>query len=221
MGAASRGPQAGDIERLSDLHAREAGRAKDPHEAIAHLVRAALVRAGDDADAAAAQLTRALDLMPSDPVLRELVIRLGDAVPATLRAEAIQSSAERAPTALKRPATLAAAAAFEDASQPARALALFEAVLAEHRGDPIAEMGLERVARAAGKAAQLDEEKRRQLADAQDARARRKALEALLEMVPRRPRGAAWLCPQPARARTDTPCCPARDRTAGDGDQRP
>ncbi|MFT3921112.1 MAG: hypothetical protein QM778_01125 [Myxococcales bacterium] len=171
----------GDVERLSNLHAREAGRAKDPHEAIAHLVRAALVRAGDDADAAAAQLTRALDLMPSDPVLRELVIRLGDAVPATLRAEALQSSAERAPLALKRPATLAAAAAFEDASQPARALALFEAVLQEQPNDPIAEMGVERVARAAGKAGQLAEQKRRGLAAAVEPRAQRKALEALLE----------------------------------------
>lgn len=169
----------GDIERLSDLHAREAGRATDPHEAIAHLVRAALVRAGADADAAAAQLTRALDLMPADPVLRELVIRLGDAVPATLRAEAIQSSAERAPNALKRPATLAAAAAFEDANQPARALRLFEAVLRDHPGDPIAELGLERVAKPAGLAAEVEAEKRKQLTESTDSETTRQLLENL------------------------------------------
>ncbi len=169
----------GDIDRLSDLHAREAGRATDPHEAIAHLVRAALVRAGADADAAAAQLTRALDLMPADPVLRELVIRLGDAVPATLRAEAIQSSAERAPNALRRPATLAAAAAFEDANQPLRALKLFEAVLLDHPGDPIAEMGLERVAKAAGEAAQVVAEARRRLSEGADAATEQKLLETL------------------------------------------
>src|SRR5581483_10157145 len=118
----------GDLDRLHDLHAREAARARDPHEAVAHLVRAALVRAGSDTDGAALQLSRALDLMPTDPVLRELVIRLGDAVPASLRAEAMQRMAEHAPPQLERPALLSAAGAFEDASQPARAALLYDAV---------------------------------------------------------------------------------------------
>lgn len=171
-----------DITRLSDLHAREAGRAKDAHEAVAHLVRAALVRAGTDADAAAAQLTRALDLMPSDPVVRELVIRLGDAVPATLRAEAIQSSAERATEPLRRAAMLSAASAFEDANQPARAAALYAAVQQEHPQDPIAAMGMERVGRAAGQATQQAEQRRRAAEEAQTPAQRIRALEALLEL---------------------------------------
>jgi len=79
-----------ELARLANLHSRESARAKDPFEVVSHLIRAALVRAPDDGDAAASQLTRALDIAPSDPVLRELVIRLGDAVPATLRAEAMQ-----------------------------------------------------------------------------------------------------------------------------------
>jgi tetratricopeptide (TPR) repeat protein len=174
--------RAGDLDRLHDLHAREAGRAKDPYENVAHLVRAALVRAGSDTDAAALQLARALDLMPTDPVLRELVIRLGDAVPATLRAEAMQRMAEHAPPELERPALLSAAGAFEDANQPVRAAALYEAVLAKEPHDPIADMGFERVAAGANKMAELLDSKRRALESAQTDAARLKALEDLVDL---------------------------------------
>jgi tetratricopeptide (TPR) repeat protein len=172
----------GDLERLHTLHAKEAGRARDPHEAVAHLVRAALVRAGSDTDAAALQLARGLDLMPTDPVLRELVIRLGDAVPATLRAEAMQRMAEHAPNQLERPALLSAAGAFEDASQPDRAAALYQEVLAREPHDPIATMGLERAALAAGKIAELLEQKRRALELATTPAAQLDALEDLMHL---------------------------------------
>lgn len=170
----------GDLTRLAELHSREAGRAKDPLDAVAHLVRAALIRANDDADGAAAQLARALDLTPSDPVLRELVLRLGDAVPATLRAEAMQRTAEHAPASLKRAASLAAAGAFEDAHQPERAADLYLAVLATHPEDPIAEMGYERVAPVAGKMEDLLQRRRAAVEAASTPVARVKALEALL-----------------------------------------
>ncbi|HEY6880211.1 MAG TPA: hypothetical protein VI299_19440, partial [Polyangiales bacterium] len=62
----------GDLPRLSDLHAQEAEQARTPAARAAHLVRAALIRASEDTDAAAAQLTRALELTPDDPVLSEL-----------------------------------------------------------------------------------------------------------------------------------------------------
>lgn len=170
-----------ELERLATLHSREAARAKDPFEAVSHLLRAALVRAPQDGDAAAAQLTRALDLAPSDPVLRELVIRLGDAVPASLRAEAMQRIAERAAAPFDRAAALAAAGAFEDAGQAERALALYESVLATHGEDPVAELGRERVARAAGKARELLEAKRRALHEASTDAGRVRALEDLLQ----------------------------------------
>ncbi len=170
----------GDLARLSELHGREAGRAQDPLEAVAHLVRAALIRASDDTDGAAAQLSRALDLVPTDPVLRELVLRLGDAVPATLRAEAIVRSSEHAPAALRRSGILSAAGAFEDANQPAKARELYEAVLRTFPLDPIAHMGFERVSEALE---ERDATRARltQLADGtEDGPARAKALDELL-----------------------------------------
>ena len=170
-----------ELTRLAHLHTRESARAKDPFEAVSHLLRAALVRAIDDGDAAAGQLTRALDLAPSDPVLRELVIRLGDSVPATLRAEAMQRTAERASPPFDRAAMLAAAGAFEDAGQADRALALYETVLRTHPEDPISEMGRERVARAAGRSRELLEAKRRAIHDASTDARRVRALEDLLQ----------------------------------------
>jgi tetratricopeptide (TPR) repeat protein len=170
-----------ELTRLANLHTRESVRAKDPFEVVAHLIRAALVRAHDDGDAAAAQLTRALDLAPADPVLRELVIRLGDAVPATLRAEAMQRIAERASPPFDRSAALAAAGAFEDAGQAERALVLYESVLRSHPEDPISEMGRERVARAAGRTRELLEAKRRAIHEASTDARRVRALEDLLQ----------------------------------------
>ena len=169
-----------ELARLAALHARESTRAKDPIEAVSHLLRAALVRAHDDDDAAAAQLARAHDLDPSDPVLRELVIRLGDAIPESLRAEAMQRIAERATAPFDRPAALAAAGSFEDASQPERALALYESVLRAHPEDRVAEMGRERVARAAGKTRELLDIKRRAVHEATTDDGRIRALEDLL-----------------------------------------
>ncbi len=172
----------GDLARLAELHGREAGRAKDPLDAVAHLVRAALIRANEDADGAAAQLARALDLTPTDPVLRELVLRLGDAVPATLRAEAMQRTAENAPASLRRAALLAAAGAFEDAHQPERAADLYTSVLSTHPDDPIAEMGYERVAPMAGKLEELLAHFRTTAESAGTPAARVKALEELIAL---------------------------------------
>jgi len=80
---------------------------------VAHLVRAALIRASEDTDAAAIQLTRALDLAPNDSVLAELVIRLGDAAPSRARAAALDRLAERAEEPFRSALVLAAAGALE------------------------------------------------------------------------------------------------------------
>ncbi len=172
----------GDLDVLSDLHGREAGRAADTLDTVGHLVRAALIKAGEDADGAAAQLARALDLVPSDPVLRELVLRLGDAVPATLRAEAMQRAADQAPEPLRRAALLSAAGAFEDARQPERAGELYRAVAESHAHDPIAEMGLERVAKACGQVDTLLARLRTEAESGASRAARVSALEELLSL---------------------------------------
>jgi tetratricopeptide (TPR) repeat protein len=170
----------GDLARLSELHGREAGRAQDPVEAVAHLVRAALIRASDDTDGAAAQLSRALDLFPTDPVLRELVLRLGDAVPATLRAEAIVRASEHAPSTLRRAGLLAAAGAFEDANQPSKARELYETVLRSEPADPIADMGFQRVNEALEDRSATHARLLKQTEQAQTPAAQHKALDELL-----------------------------------------
>jgi hypothetical protein len=170
----------GDLPRLSDLHTAEAEQARTPRARAAHLVRAALIRASDDTEAAAAQLTRALALTPDDPVLSELVVRLGDAAPADARVTALARSAQRTREPWKRLFMLAAASTFEDEGRGDDAAGHYRAVLENYPDDPIAEAGLERVQVELRHGAPLLEEKRRAVHEASTERARARALEELL-----------------------------------------
>src|SRR6185436_18847740 len=85
----------------------------------------------------------------------------------------------------------AAAGAFEDAGQAERALALYEDVLRGHPYDAVAELGRERVARAAGKTRELLEAKRKAVSEASTDAARVRALEELLQADSDAPREEA------------------------------
>jgi hypothetical protein len=170
----------GDLPRLSDLHAVEAEQARNPRARAAHLVRAALIRASEDTEAASAQLTRALELTPDDPVLSELVVRLGDAAPADARVTALERSAERVREPWRRVFSLAAASTYEDEGRGEEAALRYRAVLENYPDDPIAEAGLERVQVELRRGAPLLEEKRRAVHEAATERARARALEELL-----------------------------------------
>jgi tetratricopeptide (TPR) repeat protein len=135
----------GDLSRLSALHGSEATRARDVPRQVAHLVRAALIRASEDTETAAEQLTRAVALAPNDPVLAELVVRLGDAVPAPIRIAALDRLAERAEGPLRTTLLLGSAGVLEDEGRYEEAAERYRAVLAGHADEPIASAGLERV----------------------------------------------------------------------------
>ncbi|HEX5661019.1 MAG TPA: hypothetical protein VFX59_27695, partial [Polyangiales bacterium] len=170
----------GDLPRLSDLHTAEAEHARNPRTRAAHLVRAALIRASEDTEGAALQLTRALELTPDDPVLSELVVRLGDAAPAQARVTALLRSAQRVREPWRRLFTLAAASTYEDDARGDEAAEEYRAVLEIYPDDPIAEAGLERVNVELRRGAPLLEEKRRAVHEASTERARARALEELL-----------------------------------------
>ena len=174
----------GDLGRLGELHSQEAERASAPESRAAHLVRAALIRAGEDTQAAAQQLTRALELAPDDPVLTELVLRLGDAADADVRARALDRMAARAGAPFRRPLVIASAGTLEDAGRLGDAAERYRTVLAELPNDPIAEAGLERVTVEAERGEALLESKRRAVQDASTERTRARALEELLLLEP-------------------------------------
>ncbi|MDB4972814.1 MAG: hypothetical protein JWN48_1155 [Myxococcaceae bacterium] len=169
----------GDLARLAELHASQAERATTPEEQASHLVRAALIRASDDTAAAAQQLTRALALMPDDPVLAELVLRLGDAAEPSVRAAALDRMATHAVEPFRRQLVIAAAGTLEDAGRLEDAADRYRSVLSVLPHDPIAEAGLERVTVETDRALLL-EARRRAVLDASTERARARALEELL-----------------------------------------
>ena len=179
----------GDLGRLGELHASAAEQASGPHVRASHLVRAALIRASEDTAAAAEQLTQALLLMPDDPVLIELVLRLGDAADASVRAAALDRMAARAEAPYRRQLVIGAAGTLEDAGQLAEAAERYRVVLSETPNDPVADAGLERVTVEAEHGLALLELKRRAVLDASTERARARALEELLLLETDLPRG--------------------------------
>lgn len=181
----------GDLATLGQLHAREGERAQDARARVGHLVRAALVRASEDSKTAALELTEALTLTPDDPVLAELVIRLGDASPAAVRVEALDRMALRAREPFRRALLLAAAGTLEDERRVAEAAERYRAVLADAPHDPIALSGLERLSNGADSPEALLEHKLRAAAEASTEAARARALEELL-LLSRDPRASEW-----------------------------
>ena len=172
--------QQGDLPRLSALHAREAERARDVRDQVAHLVRAALIRAGEDTETAAEQLTRALALAPEDPVLAELVIRLADAVPGRVRIAALERLAKRALPPFQSTLLLSIAGILEDEHCFDEAAERYREVLRAEPSDPIATSGLERAVSARGDAATRLPRLRRAVEEANTERERTQALEQLL-----------------------------------------
>jgi lipopolysaccharide biosynthesis regulator YciM len=170
----------GDLGRLSALHAQQAQHAPDTRGRVAHLVRAALIRSSEDSEAAARELTEALLLTPDDPVLAELVIRLGDAASAGARADALDRMAARVEQPFRRALVLSAAATLEDAGRGSEAALRYRSVLGDAPNDPIASAGLERVVAQALSAPELLDAKLRAASEASTERERAAALEELL-----------------------------------------
>lgn len=174
--------RAGDLDALAHVHEQQAEVAADPRESASRLVRAALLRAQDDVGRAATLLERALAVRPEDAIVRDLLLRVSMDRPAAERAALIEASATGASPDGARAARMRAGAAWEQGGEPARAAALYRAVLSESGGaDVIARAGLDRAEMAASEVARVAERKFNAVREAQDDDARVLALEALAD----------------------------------------
>ncbi len=174
--------RAGDLETLLALNERLAETAPDPTEVTGRLVRAALLRAGDNPASAAALLERARSTRPDDVIVHELLMRLGDATAVSQRAVLLETMAESAPDDLARPAWLRVAAAWEDAGDPGKAAEVYRKLLADHPLDPFAAEALDRVEIQHGEHARVAERRFATLRAAEDDNAKIAALEALADL---------------------------------------
>ena len=172
----------GDPLTLGEAHEQLAEGAVDPTDAASHLVRGALLRADADPSGAGALLDRARQLAPGDAVLQSLLMRLAGSTSPAERAAMLKESAASAPAELARVYRLQAAAAFEDAGDPAAAAAELTAVAAEHEDDPIVRVALDRVQIASGAVARVAERRFAAVKQAESDDARVFALEQLAEL---------------------------------------
>ncbi|MEC7525602.1 MAG: hypothetical protein VYE22_37315 [Myxococcota bacterium] len=172
----------GDPLTLGEAHEQLAEAAVDPTDAASHLVRGALLRADADPSGAGALLDRARQLAPGDGVLQSLLMRLAGSTSPAERAAMLTESAASAPAELARVYRLQAAAAYEDAGDPAAAAEQLKAVATEHADDPIVRVALDRVEIAAGAVARVAERRFAAVKEAADDEARVFALERLAEL---------------------------------------
>ncbi len=114
---------------LSDVHIRLATESTDPHESAGRLVRAALLEASSDAETAQGWLEQAQQHCPDDLIVASLWERLGGQAEPSERARRIDQAATAAPDELRDFALVAAATAFRDSGDSARAAELYRNAL--------------------------------------------------------------------------------------------
>jgi lipopolysaccharide biosynthesis regulator YciM len=173
--------EAGDAATLGEVHEQLAETAALPSDGAGHRLRAALLRAEADPDGAAQLLARAREAVPDDAVLQSLSLRVSGGS-ALDRASMLRDSADKASPALQRVLRLQAAAAYEDAGEPATAAALYRAVAETHPDDPVVRVGLDRAELAAGEVARVAERRFQAVKDATHEEHRVSALERLADL---------------------------------------
>ena len=171
----------GDFDALRDVHEGLAERATSAHERGGRLVRAALLRAANDPAGAVTLLERARQDVSADVIVRDLLLRLSADLPAVERAALIEAEGDGASGELLRAARLRAAAAWEDAGDPARAASLLRTVLAEG-AEPFAEAALDRLELASGAGALVSGRRFDAVRAAEDDDAKVLALERLADL---------------------------------------
>ena|GEM_PF-939954 len=171
----------GDLDALREVHEGLAERATSAQERGGRLVRAALLRAANDPAGAVTLLERARHDVPADVIVRDLLLRLSADLPAVERAALIEAEGDGASGELLRAARLRAAAAWEDAGDPARAASLLRAVLAEG-AEPFAEAALDRLELASGAGALVSGRRFDAVRAAEDDDAKVLALERLADL---------------------------------------
>jgi hypothetical protein len=171
----------GDFDLLRGAHEGLAEHALDPQERAGRRVRAALLQPPESVAQAVALYAAARSETPDDAVIDELLARLGAGLSLVERAALAEAACRGAEGEWLRAARLRAAAAWEDAGEPARALALVRAVLDEGP-DPFALAVRDRLEIAAGAVALVAERRFEAVRTAADDAARVQALERLAEL---------------------------------------
>ncbi len=170
-----------DHDLLREAHEGLAARAVDPRERAGRYVRAALLQPMGDVTPAIALYAQARGEVPGDAVIDDLLSRFSAELPPAERAALVEAACEGAEGEWLRAARLRAAAAWEDAGEPARALTLVRAVLAEGP-DAFALAVRDRLEIAAGALALVADRRFEAVRDAADDAARVQALEALADL---------------------------------------
>lgn len=171
--------QRGDFESVAELNEQSGVADVPPALEAARFVRAALLRADGDRGRAGVLLLRARELCPQDQVLQELLLRLGDGLSTSARAELLVHSAEVAPAPLKEPAWLRAAGAFEDAEEYTKAAEIYREIVSEPGGNPAAVRAYDRVQLRSGSLKQVEDRRQENVERAKTPSLRARALEDL------------------------------------------
>jgi tetratricopeptide (TPR) repeat protein len=178
----SQARQLGELGLLLQVHARKAAGERNAEQAAAHWLRAALLDPDANGAPVAERLTSALARAPTDPVLRDLLLRRGRRVASVRRAEALNGQAEATPEPFATPLRLLAAAAYETSGDAARARVLYTRALADAPHDARAEAGWERTTQSTGPATEILEHRRKAVASAHSDASRVRALELLIDL---------------------------------------
>ncbi len=172
----------GSTDALAENDRMLAERAEDPVEAAGRWIRAALIRAADSPEAAGALLEKARDACPNDAILLELVLRLGGSAEPTAQADMLEASATDAPPDIQRSALVRAAAIHYHSGSPARAAALFRAVLERRESDPLAQRGMDLAELAAGEVSRVASRRFEAVKSAPNDEVRVQALQQLADL---------------------------------------
>ncbi len=185
----------GDPLTLGMVHEELAECAAAPSDVAGHLVRAALLRADSDPAGAGAILDRARAIVPDDADLLSLIMRLAGTTSPSDRAALLVTAADKAPPLLARIFRLQAAAAYEDAEQPAAAAVQYRTVAEAHENDPIVRVALDAAEIDAGEIARVAQRRFAAVKESPEGEQRVHALERLadLDLHDRKDPGSAML----------------------------
>jgi tetratricopeptide (TPR) repeat protein len=174
--------QLGELALLLQVHVRRASSERNAEEAAAHWLRAAMLDPDTNGATVVERLTSALARAPTDPVMRDMLLRRGRRVSALKRAEALSGQADATPEPFATPLRVLAAGAFEEGGHAERARGLYARALADAPRDARAEAGWERTTLISGPVTELLEHRRKAVGVANSDAARVRALELLIDL---------------------------------------
>jgi tetratricopeptide (TPR) repeat protein len=168
-----------DAKTLEEVRSRLSRLPSTGVSSAGHLVRAALLAAGDDEGRTTEYLARARDAAPGDIVIADLLMRLSPPGASEDHARRLE---ERAELDASASGWVTAAQAWEAAGDPGKAAELHRRALSIEPENPFARSALDRVELRAGHQARVAERRFQAVKDAETDDAKARALAALAEL---------------------------------------